>query len=255
MSDKKLLYLAILAGEIMIKSTAEIYRANDTMERILHTGNYKKIDTFVSTNGLFASVETADGQLLTTVKTVKEASLQLAKIAAVNDVSRMLVDGKITIDDAHARLKQIAAEQTYSFAAILLGYGVAAASITYILGGAYLDSANSFLTTIALTFVMHFIGKKKVSSILLNIIGGISVGAVALALFQLGIGTQLDKIIGGAITPLISGMLFISAVRDFFEEDFLSGTIRLTDAMLKAVGIAAGVGIVLGIWNSIGGLL
>ena len=47
--------------------------------------------------------------------------------------------------------------------------------------------------------------------------------------------------------PLVPGMGFVNAIRDIADSDFLSGTVRMIDALLVFVYIAIGVGITLGI--------
>ena len=49
-----------------------------------------------------------------------------------------------------------------------------------------------------------------------------------------------DKVIIGAIMPLVPGIAFTTSIRDFYNGDYLSGTIHLIDALLTAICIAVG---------------
>ena len=64
---------------------------------------------------------------------------------------------------------------------------------------------------------------------------------------------SLDGMIIGAIMPLIPGMAFTNAIRDIADSDFLSGTVRMMDALMVFVYIAVGVGIVLMTYNNMTG--
>ena len=55
---------------------------------------------------------------------------------------------------------------------------------------------------------------------------------------------KLDKIIIGGLIILVPGVPFTSSIRDFFNGDYLSGTIRLIDALLVSLCMAIGVGAV-----------
>lgn len=55
---------------------------------------------------------------------------------------------------------------------------------------------------------------------------------------------DMDKIIIGGLIILVPGIPFTTSIRDFFNGDYLSGTIRLIDALITAVCMAIGVGIV-----------
>ena len=68
---------------------------------------------------------------------------------------------------------------------------------------------------------------------------------------------QRDGIIIASIMPLVPGMGFVNAIRDIADSDFLSGTVRMIDALLVFVYIGdRRGGITLGIYaNMAGGVL
>ena len=70
----------------------------------------------------------------------------------------------------------------------------------------------------------------------------------------MGVGNSLqDKIIIGAIMPLVPGIAFTTAIRDIYNADYLSGTIHLLDALITAVCIAVGACLPFVVMNSFGG--
>jgi uncharacterized membrane protein YjjP (DUF1212 family) len=82
------------------------------------------------------------------------------------------------------------------------------------------------------------------------LIAAIAVTAVTLT----GLG-NIDKIIVGAIIPLLPGLAMTNAIRDTIMGDLISGSARFTEALLSAVGIAGGVGIVFGVYVGFGGVV
>lgn len=66
---------------------------------------------------------------------------------------------------------------------------------------------------------------------------------------------SLDKVIIGSILPLVPGVSFTNAIRDIADSDFISGLVRMLDALLVFVYIAIGVGFVLSAYNNfLGGM-
>lgn len=66
----------------------------------------------------------------------------------------------------------------------------------------------------------------------------------------------MEGMIIGSIMPLVPGVAFVNAIRDIADSDFLSGTVRMIDAILVFVYIAIGVGFTLSVYNNmIGGLV
>lgn len=63
----------------------------------------------------------------------------------------------------------------------------------------------------------------------------------------------MEGMIIGSIMPLVPGLAFVNAIRDIADSDFLSGTVRMIDALLTFVYIAVGVGLTLSIYNNMGG--
>ena len=62
--------------------------------------------------------------------------------------------------------------------------------------------------------------------------------------------------IGGSVIPLVPGVAFVNGIRDIGDEDFISGAVRLLDAMLVFICIAVGVATVLICFEKIvGGVL
>ena len=65
------------------------------------------------------------------------------------------------------------------------------------------------------------------------------------AFFLLGLGNNMDKIIIGSIIRLVPGVALTNSIRDFFSGDYLSGAIRMLDALLVGGCIAVGVGFII----------
>ena len=70
---------------------------------------------------------------------------------------------------------------------------------------------------------------------------------------MLGIGHHIDHMVIGSIIPLVPGVPFTNAIRDIADGDYISGSVRMLDAMLVFFCIAMGVGLMFTIYGRIGG--
>ena len=59
----------------------------------------------------------------------------------------------------------------------------------------------------------------------------------------LGIGQNTDKVMIGSIMLLIPGINLMNALRDMMCGDIITGILRLAEALMMAVAIAAGFGV------------
>ena len=57
----------------------------------------------------------------------------------------------------------------------------------------------------------------------------------------------MSHMISGSIMPLVPGLAFTNGIRDIADGDYISGTVRMIDAVLVACCIALGVGISTGL--------
>ena len=87
-------------------------------------------------------------------------------------------------------------------------------------------------------------GRAKISKVMQTIFGSALVTLGGLILAGLFACLNVDSIIIGGLVILVPGVPLTTSIRDFFNGDYLSGTIRLIDALLVAVCMAIGVGVI-----------
>jgi uncharacterized membrane protein YjjP (DUF1212 family) len=254
---KKVLDLAVLAGKILMNSGAEVFRVEETMIRIVNAYGIKCFDIFVLTNGIVATIEDGEEEFFAKVNHIPVVNVHLGKVSAVNNLSRSIVDGKYSVDEAYEELLKIEGMPIAKNLHRILASGVGSACFCYIFSGTLFDSILAFVLGVLLYLFIIYIEKKNLSKVLVNLLGSILVAAAAVVLFNSGLGNKMDKIIIGAIIPLVPGVAFTNSIRHFIDGDYLSGVILLLDALLISACIAAGVGIVLNIYNHLltGGIL
>ena len=249
MDKNKLLTLALEAGEIMLAAGAETHRVEDTMERILSTDKEHRPQAVVLSNSLFAGIYSDSCTPISNLKKITGRSTNLEKITRVNAMSRKFVEKKITMEEAFKELKQIRKLPSFSYPLTIFCYGMACAAFSPMFNGTFLDSAGAFPTGLALGILMLFLSKHNVSYFLSSLLGGVLITILSLFFYTIGLGNSYDKIIIGCIMPLVPGVTITNAIRDVMEGDFLCGTSKVIEAVLIAVAVASGVGMVLRIYN------
>ena len=102
-----------------------------------------------------------------------------------------------------------------------------------------------------------YISGPHLSKIVGNISGGALVTAICILLYSAGIGNHLNFMVIGSIMPLIPGVPFTNSIRDIADGDYISGSVRMLDALLVffCIAIGVGVGFALAGWMTGGALL
>ena len=113
--QKKVLILALHAGELMMKSGAEIYRVEDTITRICNACKIPYVEVFATPTGIFLSLDegSEDSDMHTFIKRIKGSSIDLEKISRINHFSREFTSTDLSIDSGLTILKEISNIKPY----------------------------------------------------------------------------------------------------------------------------------------------
>lgn len=251
--SRNILNLAISVGEVLLKSGGEIYRVQETVSRILESYGIQDYNVFVITNGIFATVHEQREDAGSMVRYVPIGEVNLEKVAKVNQLSREICAGRYGIEEAYEKLKECEHCSGAGNLGMILACGMGSAGFCYLLGGRFYDSIVSFFLGLLLQMFLITATRHRTSKFIVSIIGSALVTAGSLVLYVAGAGILFDKVIIGGIIPLLPGVALTTAIRDLFSGDYLSGSIRLMDALLTGLCIAIGVGAAIKAFQLLGG--
>lgn len=275
--SRRALELVTRIGEVLLKNGGEIFRVQQTMQLVAKAYGIPGFQVYVLANGLFVSmqeegrtitrpVESGDAagqeylfgqehlasqaRLASQVRYVPLSSVHLGRVAAVNNLSREIVAQKYTVEEASRKIEQIDKLPFTSNAVQTLMSGLGAGAFCILFGGSLLDSAAAFLSGLVLWLFVLFLTARGANKIMVNILASALVTAMGVLFFHLfSFGDSMDMIVIGSIVPLLPGVPLTNSIRDYLNGDYLSGTIRMIDAVLVACCIALGVGIVLRVFQ------
>lgn len=246
MREKDILDVAVLAGEILLKSGAEIFRVEETMARISSYYGITKCYSFVLSSGIFITAEHNGKQVYAKVKHIPLNATHLEKVAAVNQLSREIVEGRYSLEAAREQLEFIQKMPGKKNITRICASGLGAGCFCYIFGGNAYDAVAAFIA--GFLMYIYIIGeekrKKKTSKVVNNIVAGVIATLFAVILCRWNLGNHLNFVVIGSIFPLLPGVSFTNAIRDLTDGNYIGGIVRLVDALIVTFAIALGVGFV-----------
>ena len=237
-------HLSFKMGEALLRNGAEIFRVQETMERVARAYGIQEYDVYVLSNAIFANAVEDGTRIESKLKFVPGASVHLGRVAAINQLSRSISEGKYTVSEALEKLRKITEIPYTRPLALSLSCGVGSACFSYLFGGNVWDALAALLCGFALQVFLNILDHYKASKFISNLASSAFVALCAVLLYSAGLGNDLDKIIIGSIIRLVPGIALTTSIRDFLSGDYLSGTIRMIDALLIGGCIAIGVGAV-----------
>jgi uncharacterized membrane protein YjjP (DUF1212 family) len=249
--DELIFETSAMAGELLLKSGAEISRVEETMQRIAAAYCMKNVNTFVLSNGIFFTAEGIAETYRVRVRHIPLGSARLDRIDAVNALSRKIEQGAYTPMEAKSELIKIAKSPAKPGFHQVMAAGLGSGAFCYLFGGNLLDASAAFVVGFLLYSYILYVVRGRLSKIAANVSGGALVMALSLLFCTLGFGDHLDLVSVGGLLPLIPGVAFTNSIRDFADEDYIAGFVRLIDTLIVIFSIAIGVGLVM-MWCGMG---
>ena len=253
-SDQDVSELALYAGHILLESGAELSRVEDTIKRIHDAYGVDSEEAFVLSNGIFLTSGSADKGYYAKVEHIPITSAHLDRVAAVNQLSRRISEGAYTVPEAMALLKEIYKSPEKPKAHQILASGTGSGAFCVLFGGGVLDMVSAFIVGILLYVAILYPLAHPMSKIVKNLLCGAFAAGCAMFLYFAGTVTNPDAVIGASIIPLIPGVAFTTGIKDFGNQDYISGSVRIIDSLLVVFSVALGVGIVISAFHNIFGL-
>ena len=255
MEPEKILQGLLDIGEEMLKSGAEIYRVEDTIERICKACGIEYVNVFATPTGVFVSTDNEEASnTVTYIKRVKSSETDLTKISKVNQFSRTFTTTDMTVEEGEKILDDIEKNKPYPFWIRALSAAAVTACFSVIFGGGALDFCVTVVVGLLCYMLSRFLEKYEINFF----IRGFCCCAFA-AFFALLAAASIDgvsyaPVISGCIMLFVPGIAITNSIRDFLSGNMLAGVARLTEAIIIGVSLAAGAGVVLEIWYMMGGL-
>lgn len=234
----------LYAGDLLLSSGAEIYRAEETMHRIADAMQIKDMDAYVTNRGIFASGNVPGKGIESRIMSVPDKELNIDKIEAVNELSREFCSNRMDLSYLKASLQNIANMGEQNVGERILSYFLGAGCFSYAIGTSFRDSLCAAIIGSLVGFYMIWSKYRIKSRVLITIIASVLTALLSNLFVAIGLGSQLSFIIIGAMMDLVPGVSFVNSVREFSQNNFATGQTLLTSALLTCVSMASGVALV-----------
>ncbi|WP_090239875.1 threonine/serine exporter family protein [Lentibacillus halodurans] len=232
----------MLAGKIMLESGAETYRVENTMNRIAAAFGLDNAQSYATPTGINFSADFAD---VTNFTRIENRSTDLHKIAEVNSISRDITAGNVTINQALARLNNVDKKQlTFPYWVQIMAAAFVSGSFSFMFGGDWPDFIPAFLAGGIGYAVMLGAARLIEINFIAHFVASLFIGLLSMLFIATDFGMHLDKIIIGAVMPLVPGLHITNAVRDLMAGHLVAGVSKGVESVLTAFAIGAGIAVV-----------
>lgn len=235
--------VCLLAGKIMLQGGAETYRVEDTMSRIGAAFTDSTSHSFVTPTAIIFSIE---GSMGSRMIRIIQRTTDLHKVVLVNQISREVSNGNLSLDEAYQSLKDIdRIKETFPIKLQILAAAITSACFLIMFGGIWQDMFPAFLAGgLGYAGLIYFDRLIRIH-FFAEFLASLIIGTAAFLFTWSGWGHQIDNIIIGAVMPLVPGLLITNAIRDLMAGHLVSGLSKGAEAFLTAFAVGTGIAIVL----------
>lgn len=242
------------AGYMLLANGAEIYRVEESMQRIFRAYSVESSEIFAIPTCIYVTISTPEGRPVTKIKRCHARSTNLDKVERVNDLCRRICRDRPDFQEIRAELRKIDLRPTYTFLEQVLAFSLVAFAFTLFYGGTFLDALCSIVCGAVMKVVSYQMNRFRANSFFTNILASGAAALIALVAVHYNFGLNSDKIIIGALMNLVPGIAITSFMRDLIAGDLIAGLIRFTESLLVATAIAIGAGAALTITRAVWGV-
>ncbi len=233
-----------LAGRLLIENGSNMERVNDTLHRMARAAGLQDFQAFTTVTGIVLG---ANGLPNAMVMNIRRRKNDLSKVTAVNEISREMSQGLITLPEAYAQLKWVDRQGPYRYQNLVeaLAAAVLSMALMIVFTGDYRDSWVGFIDGGISYAVFSYMIRKFKIQYLGEFCSSLVIGFLAVLMVKAGWAHSVNDIIIGAVMPLVPGIPLTNAARDLVSGNLISGPTRGIEAVLTAVSIGSAIVIVL----------
>ena len=243
----QLLQSAAYAGQLLLESGAEIYRVEDTICRICLNYGAQEASSIVLPTGIFVTI-VAGGRSVSKIVRIKSRGLDIDRIDRINTLSRQ--SKTLSLDEFLAQLRAIARLRPYSLSRRIAAGALGAGGFTLFFGGRFSDLCCALVIGGLIEGCSSVLEQRQFPSFFAI---SLCSALLAIGLNQTGLAPSLDALIIGCLMLLVPGLAITNAIRDSLSGDLISGMTRGVEAVLIAIAVALGPGLVMSLWMMLGG--
>lgn len=235
------LHILVRMGEALQNSGAEVFRVEDTLNRIAIAYGAEDVNVFVITSSIVVTLTMPSLPPQTETRRLRHAaSNDLLTLEKLNALSRCICTAPPSIEEFQRQLNAFwhsIRTQDCILPAVCWLLPVLPSSLVEISGTACWPGGIAVL----ICWMERYLSPFCMNGVEFQFIASFLSGVSTLLLCRFGMQFHADKVLIGIIMLLIPGIMLTNSIRDILLGDIISGSLRLVEAILMAATLALGM--------------
>ena len=229
-------------GRQLIQNGAEIYRVEDSINRLLTAYGYRDTEVFAIPSCVILNI-LDEGHNYTKSIRIRSSFINLDKLERLNSLCRRVCRERPEPEAAFSLLHTISSAPSYPQLASYLAHGFVAIFFTLFWGGTALDACLAFLCGAAVKASVAYLSRFETNIFFTYVCSSMAMVLPPLILSYLGVPIHMDKMVIGAIMLLVPGIAITNVMRDVLAGDFLTALTKFAEVLIISMALAVGIAI------------
>lgn len=229
-------------GKLLLKNGAEIYRVEESLERMCQSYGFQDIGVFALPTYFTMSVTFQDGTSTSLTKRTLQNRTNLDALCSLNNLVRKICDETPTNDFIEQQIKDINDIHPI-MPLVFLGYGLGAGGYAIFFGGGLQEGIVAGIIGFLMYFFVWINEILGINALMRTTLTSMFLTVLAILFYHFHLIYNLDATIIGCLMILTPGIAITNSLRDIIDGNYVSGQARLVEAFFIATAIALGVGL------------
>ena len=233
--------LSLWAGQMLLHHGSTSQRVEESVHKIGTGLGCDWLDILVSPN-VITITASSGAEFRTKLRRVSSLGVDLGKVTAVNDLSRLISNGELDRFQMRTELEHIdIMPRSYNRWLVVLMVGLACAAFSRLFGGDWIIFGITFGASAVAMLLRQELSHRYFNPLLVVVACAFVAGCLAstAGLFQLS--DQPETALAAAVLLLVPGVPLINAAQDLIRGHLVTGIARGVTGLLISLAIALGL--------------
>ena len=235
--------LCLRIGEMLLSSGAGAADVTATMQSVArHLGLRNPVIDVTFTSLSMGYQSASEDAPVTLLRQVVQRDIDYEDLTRVDQLVADVLTDEVDLVEARALIAKISSSGHHRPRwAVTAGYGVMCAAVALMLGGDGPVMAVAFAAAVCIDRLQLVMARRRLPTFYLQVAGGAVATLLAVGAAGLDLGIDPSQAVTANIIMLLSGIGFMGALQDCLSGYYVTGSARMTEALLATAGIIAGV--------------
>jgi uncharacterized membrane protein YjjP (DUF1212 family) len=253
----EILDLCARVGELMIRCGAGAPQVETAVVALATASGMRGFEIDITLQSLHLQATSRSGGVHSVLRVVRSTRHDYARLVAVHELVEAIVAGKVSLEDAGERLREIKTHpRNWPMWAVSLANAVLASAVAVMIGASAAGALASFVVVLLVRGVNRVLAEARLPEFFANAVNAAAATLLAGAAYAAAasgwVPLRADDfayIVAGGIVAMLPGRTMASAIEDVLFGYPLTGAGRLLSVSLALsgliIGVAAGLSIML----------